>query len=213
MEVDLMIFDFDGTLVRTGRDIAASVNFTLSELGMPVISEEAIIGFVGDGINKLIERSLASEAAAKLDKAIEIYEAYYGDHLLDTTDLYPGVIEILSRFRNKKKIVLTNKRYDFTMKIAGGLNILNYFDDVIGGDTEEFMKPDPRLVLPIIDRYKCLPGRTIVIGDGVNDILLAKRAGMSSCAILNGLGKREDLLELGADYYVESIAEITGLLS
>lgn len=208
-----MIFDFDGTLVRTGKDIAAAVNYTLGKLGMPVLSEKEIISFVGDGMKKLLERSLATEDLAKLDTAMEIYEAYYGDHLLDTTDLYPGVIEILGHFRSKKKIILTNKRYDFTLKIAGGLNILHYFDEVIGGDTEEFMKPDPRLVHPIMDRYGCLPGRAIIIGDGVNDILLAKRAGLSSCCILSGLGKREELLKLGADCYAESIAEIAEFLS
>jgi phosphoglycolate phosphatase len=210
-ELDLMVFDFDGTLISSGDDLAAAVNHTLRTLGMVVLGKDLITGYIGDGVKKLIERSLGDAYPHKFDEALTIFMSFYSEHLLDTTDLYPGVKDMLDWFKNKKKAIVTNKNYSYTLTIAAQLHIKEYFDDIIGADSSEYKKPDPRLLRPLMERYGAEPQRTVVVGDGDNDILLAKNAGVLSCALLNGLGSRKKLLSLNPDYVCESITELKTL--
>ena len=208
VSVELMIFDFDGTLVTTGEDIANSVNYTLQSLNLPTFEKEKIRTFIGDGVVKLIERAVGQEGKAFQEKALEIFSHHYEMHMLDHAALYPGVHEILQHFKEKRKIILTNKRFLYTEKIASALNILNYFEDIIADDSTPFIKPDPMLVKMILERYPVRKEKTVIIGDGVNDVLLAKKAGIVGCCYLNGLGKREDLISLCPDIVFERFEEL-----
>ena len=105
--IDLMIFDLDGTLVNSGGDIVASVNYTLETLAIPAKKPKEILSFVGDGVQKLIERSLGKESQHLSDDAMDIFSDYYAKHMLDTTSLYDSVIEVLDHFRDKKKVIIT----------------------------------------------------------------------------------------------------------
>jgi len=212
--VDLMIFDFDGTLVNTGDDLANSVNYTLQMMNLPEIATEVILTFIGDGVGKLIERAL-SEAADERRKnvALEIFSRHYEEHLLDRTALYPGVLDVLNHFHTKRKIILTNKRLCFTEKICKGLQILDYFIDVIAGDSTPFLKPDPELLNIIQGRYYFRHDQTVIIGDGANDMLLAKNTGILCACHLNGLGDKEDLRALQPDMTFEHFAELKDMLA
>jgi len=117
----------------------------------------------------------------------------------------------LKHFKNKTKIVLTNKRYQFTMMILKGLKIEGYFTEIIGIDSLPFFKPDRRVVEYLLNKHVYARENSLMIGDGVNDIMTARNSGILSCACLNGLGKRDDLLKLEASYYCEDILEITSL--
>lgn len=206
--VELMIFDFDGTLVQSGEDIANSVSYTLAKLSLPTIDKEEILTFIGDGVVKLIERATGEAGKAHHNKALEIFSEHYDRHMLDHADLYPGVLETLQHFRGKRKIILTNKRFKFTEKMAAALNILDFFDEIIGADSTPFIKPDPRLTEGILKRFPVEKKNTVIIGDGVNDILLAKNSGIMSCCYLNGLGRRDDLLALDPDIAFERFHEL-----
>ncbi len=210
-KIDLMIFDLDGTLVSSGTDLAVAVNYTLKELGLPPRPEKEIIGFVGDGIRKLIQRSLGDLREGLVDKALKIFTDYYSDHLLDNTKLYPDVLDVLKNFADKTKIILTNKRYEFTLKIVRGLNLENHFNEIIGADTLPYQKPDARLIDYLLHKYEVKKDKTVMIGDGINDIYVAKNAGIISAAYLNGLGSKDDLLAAKADYYCESLLELNSL--
>ena len=207
--VDLMIFDLDGTLITSGPDIAASVNDTLATLGLPAIEEAMILEFVGDGVKKLIERSLGPALHDRFEEALFLFSRHYEEHMLDATTLYPGVIEVLRHFHDKKKVILTNKRHRFAATMSNALQLTHYFDDVIGADSTPYIKPDVRLADLILKRFQAHPDQTVVIGDGVNDIHLAKNAGLLSCAFLNGLTGRETLLNLEPDFSCEHLPEIT----
>ncbi len=207
----MMVFDLDGTLVASGADLAAAVNFTLGKIGLPLKRKEEILGFVGDGVRKLIERAAAVNQEEILKKALEIFSEYYEEHLLDNTRLYPQVLDVLNNFSGKIKVILTNKRHKYTMSIVKGLNIDVHFDDIIGADTFPYQKPDARLIAYLLAKYDIDKRKAVMIGDGINDILLAKNSGILSVAYLNGLGKREDLLAAQADYYCESMGEIVSL--
>ena len=206
--VKLMVFDLDGTLADTGADLAGSVNRTLQSLGIPARPDTEILGFVGDGVRKLIERSLGDACGDRFDEALKRFGEIYAEHLLDQTTLYPGVPEVLSHFGAKEKVLITNKTRDFTLAICSGLGIAGLFKEIIAGDSNDFMKPDPRLLLPLLGKFGAGPAETLVIGDGVNDILLARNAGARSCAFLNGLGNREKLLRLGPDFTIEKMIDL-----
>lgn len=210
-KIDLMIFDLDGTLVSSGTDLVLAVNYTLRELGLPQRPEKEIISFVGDGVRKLIERTLGNRQEKLADNALKIFTDYYSEHLLDNTKLYPNILDVLTNFTDKTKIILTNKRYEFTLKIARGLQIEKYFNELIGADTLPYQKPDGRLIDYLLDKYRVEKDKTVMIGDGINDIYVAKNAGIISAAFLNGLGLKDDLLAAEADYYCESLLELNSL--
>jgi len=211
--VELMIFDLDGTLVDSGTDLAESVNHALSELGLPVLPKEKIIDYVGDGVRKLIERSLGEKAGSLKDRALALFLSHYEKHLLDSTVPYPGVPEILEHFASTRKVILTNKTHRFSVRIVESLGLAPYFEGIYGMDSHPYGKPDPRLIRFLLEKHEARPEKTAVIGDGVNDILLAKKGGALSCALLNGLGDRSSLLELEPDYALEDIRELSGVLS
>ncbi|MCX7983045.1 MAG: HAD-IA family hydrolase [Syntrophales bacterium] len=206
-EIDLFFFDLDGTIAETGRDLSRSVNFMRRRLGMPELPEEKVKEFVGDGVRELIIRALEGRREL-LDEALAIFLDHYREHLLDSTFIYPGVEECLSHFREKLKIVLSNKRQEFVEQILRHFRLDGYFIEIVGGDRYPHMKPDPELVRPILNKYRVEPQRAVMVGDGKNDILLAQRVGMISCAFLNGLGRPELLKSLKADYYCNTLKEL-----
>jgi len=211
--VDLMVFDFDGTLADTGKDIVASVNFTLQSLGMPGRPYEEVIGFIGDGVRTLIERSLGPEKGHLYPEALEVFRAHYREHLLEASRLYPGVDDVLRHFAEKKKWIVTNKSYEFTVKIAEALGIQRFFEGIIGRDSLPYAKPDARVLQGIMEKDGARKERTVVIGDGPQDIRMAKNAGVWGCACLGGLGHREALLHERPDFSCESIMELKAMFS
>ena len=206
--VDLLAFDLDGTLIDSSEDLTASVNHALISLGFSTLSTETVKTFVGDGVSMLIKRALGDHAGDYHTRAMELFTDYYQRHLLDKTELYPDVLAFLNHFQMKKKIILTNKRKSFTLKIVNSLRIKDYFLDILGEDSTPFKKPDPLLLRFIMEKWETVPRRTIVIGDGLNDVILAQKAGAISCALLNGMTAREKLLELYPDISCETISDL-----
>lgn len=211
--IDLMIFDFDGTLVSSGEDIAASVNEMLRIIGLPQRPEEEVIGFVGDGTAKLIERALGPAQQDRYDEALSIFRTHYNEHMLDRTRLYPGITGVLTFFSGKKKLIVTNKLHQFTISMAESLGIKDCFQGIVARDSHPFSKPDHRLLESLMDEYAAQPDRTAVIGDGINDIIMAKGAGAWSCAYLNGLTQRETLLKYQPDFTYEDPSELKLIFS
>lgn len=210
-KVDLLVFDLDGTLTRSAEDLAASVNHTLQTLGLPTRSPEAVRGFIGDGVKVLVKRALGP-AQEHYDRAMELFTAHYAEHLLDRTTLYPDVIETLDHFDRKTKVIVTNKLYGYTLRITEALGIAGRFQEIIGEDSTPFKKPDPRLLQLVMTRWSGTPDRTVVIGDGVNDILLARNAGALGCAFLNGITERGTLLALSPDLTCEKLSDLKTLI-
>lgn len=210
-EVDLMIFDLDGTLINSAPDIIATVNYTRNMLRLPKMEDKAIISLVGDGMEKLLERFLGPELQHRCEEAMTIFLDYYEKHLLDNTTLYPGVTDILDFFSWKKKVIITNKRSRFTRKITDGFAITGSFDDIIGMGSTPFRKPDARVLLPLLERFRIVPDRAVIFGDGAADINLAKNTGIKSCAMLNGFTPRDVLLSLQPDFTCENMGELKGM--
>jgi phosphoglycolate phosphatase len=206
-----MIFDFDGTIADTGADLVSSINHTLTSMRLEPKPAEEIISFVGDGMKMLIERSLGEKATDRLEEAMNIFSGYYEKHMMDKTVLCPQIENVLKYFSHKMKVILTNKRRHLTIALARGLHIDRYFMEIVGADSTPFQKPDKRVVEYLLEKYNVAPRKALIIGDGANDIAVAKNAGILSCAYLNGLGNRQKLLTMEADFYCERLMEINSL--
>ncbi len=212
---DPILFDLDGTLIDSGRDIAISVNLTLDEINLPRLSESQIIRFVGNGVRELLQKSVIREPNADeslVEQAVRIFKHHYNQNCLVHTRPYPGVMEMLAELQGVMKAVVTNKRSDFTKTILDGLNLSAYFDAVVAGDETKFMKPNPEPLLLACQRMGTSTTGGIMIGDMANDILAGKNADMATCGVLWGLDQGGSLLSTQPDFTCTSMRELCRIL-
>lgn len=209
---DLLIFDLDGTLADTKADIATAVNLTLGDFGLPEREPAIIYGYVGDGVRKLLQRAFQDQPPTTYNRALRVFRDHYLEHLLDSTRFYPGVEEMLDHFKTKKKAIATNKPLEYTQKIVEGLGAQSRFDLILGGDSTDYLKPHPAILNEVLNRLEIRGKRAIMIGDGVNDILAARSAGIRSCAVGYGLGRKQDLMAAGPDLFCDRPRDLESLI-
>ncbi|MBA5867788.1 MAG: HAD-IA family hydrolase [Nitrospira sp. CR1.3] len=200
--VELFIFDLDGTLIESKWDIAASVNLTLVELGLPERPLEEIFGFVGDGVKKLLRQAVGEDNPGDFEEALRVFRGHYLEHCLDRTQFYPGVEEALVHFAHTGKAVATNKSIEYTNVILQGLGA-HHFQFVVGGDDGFGLKPEPGMLLHIMERLKVSKDRTVLVGDSTNDINGGHNAGIRVCAVGYGMGNREKMTACRPDWFIE----------
>jgi phosphoglycolate phosphatase len=212
--MDLLIFDLDGTLIDSKLDLAHAVNATRAHLGMPSMEHELIYSYVGNGAPVLIRRALGPDASDELvDQALQYFLAYYREHMLDYTVLYPGVRETLARLDNgeRRLAVLTNKPVRISMAILDGLQIGSHFFRVYGGNSFEQKKPDPIGVETLLRETGARKERTVMVGDSAVDIRTARNAGIPSCGVTYGF-QPESLETEPPDYLIERMDQIFSAL-
>ncbi len=205
--VDLLIFDLDGTLIESKWDIAHSVNLTLEELGLSRRPQEEIFGFVGDGVKRLLRLAVGEENQAKYEEALRVFRGHYLAHCLDRTRFYPGVETVLTHFADKHKAVATNKSIEYTKVILDGLGN-HHFAYIIGGDDGYGLKPEPGMLLKIMEALRVPRERTVLIGDSTNDINGGHNAGIRVCAVGYGMGNREKMVACRPDWFIERPEEL-----
>jgi phosphoglycolate phosphatase len=210
-KVDLLIFDLDGTLADTKDDLATCVNLTLAEIGLPQKSKQEIYGFVGGGVRRLIRQAVGETEEDRFARAMQIFRKHYLVHLLDTTKLYPGMDDVLEHFKTKKKAVVTNKAQIYTDPLAEGLRLKDRFNLILGGDNGYPLKPEPEMLLTVLERLSADPKRTVMIGDGLHDIHASRAAGIAICAVGYGLGNPDDLRKAEPDFFSETVDELKRL--
>jgi HAD superfamily hydrolase (TIGR01549 family) len=211
-DIDVMIFDVDGTLVDSARDIACAVNSVRKGVGLSSLPEETIISYVGTGVEDLIRMSLGEENLGHFEKAMKFLAEYYAANPAKYSRLYPNVTETLEFFRNKRKFVMSNRKSVFAKGTLTALGINDYFEGIFGADSENCRKPsscmfDGNPLLAGMDRSKAL-----MIGDMDIDILTGKAVGAKTCWVSYGLGKKESVAPLNPDMIVGDLAELKGLL-
>ena len=208
MQIDLIIFDLDGTLINSKEDIANSVNYMLSELGLNRLKNETIYSYVGKGVPRLVERALSKANLEKFDKALSLFKEHYSEHLMDITTLYPNVIDTLNHYKSKKKAVVTNKDERYTFPILNALDISDYFEVVLCGDSMNNKKPHPEPINSVIDKLKIDKRQSVIVGDGNADITAGKNAEIFTCGVTYGFGSKEELESANADIIIEDIIDL-----
>ena len=207
VSVDLLIFDLDGTLIESKWDIAESVNFTLAELGLPQRPIEEIFGYVGDGVKKLLRLAVGEGNQARFEEALKVFRGHYLDHCLDRTTFFPGIEPMLQHFAHKRKAIATNKSIDYTRVIMNGLGPA-HFVYMVGGDDGFGLKPEPGMLLHILEKLNVAKDRAVLVGDSTNDINGGHNAGIRVCAVGYGMGNREKMAACQPDWFVERPEEL-----
>jgi phosphoglycolate phosphatase len=187
----LIVFDLDGTLVDSRRDLADATNALLVECGAAPLGEERIGRMVGDGAATLVARAFAAVNVSQPPEALDRFLRIYGDHLLDYTRPYPGIPEALDHLRSRSRLaVLTNKSLASTRRILDGLALASYFppDAVLGGDGPFPRKPDPTALRHLAVQAGVPLHDTLLVGDSAIDWRTARAAGIAACLVRYGFG-------------------------
>jgi phosphoglycolate phosphatase len=208
----VLIFDLDGTLVDSKKDLTASVNYIRTRFDLPVLTEEGIARFIGNGALMLIRRALDTKATEdNVQTGLQMFLSYYRAHMLDTTALYPGVRETLDKLNDCKLAVLTNKPVHFSCAMLDGLGIYRHFTAVYGGNSFDHKKPDPVGIYQILSDTKGQREKTWMIGDSAVDVLTGRNAGVLTCGVTYGYAT-ETFKDAQPDFLIETFPELEHLV-
>ena len=189
--IRLFVFDLDGTLVDSLRDLADSANEVLTSYGAAPLDMTTIGGMVGDGAARLVARACAAVGIAPRD-ALERFLAIYDTKLLSHTRPYDGMPEVVASLagRGASLAVLTNKPLGATRRILAGLDLAKFFEEdaVVGGDGPWPRKPDPAGLLHLCNRAGVTPADAVLVGDSLVDWQTARGAGTGICLARYGFG-------------------------
>jgi phosphoglycolate phosphatase len=193
----LRVFDLDGTLIDSARDLANSVNAALEHMGRPPLQDELIASYVGNGAAMLVRQALAAENNIAPDEvhdeelatAYHYFLEHYRAHNLDFTYAYEGVLESLKTLSGRFEMaILTNKPVRPAKRICEGLGMAQFFRVIYGGDSFPLKKPDPMGLNEIIAQAGVQADQTLMIGDSKVDVQTARNAGAWSLGCQFGFG-------------------------
>jgi len=211
MPIKLILFDLDGTLVDTRKDITNALNYALRHHGMQGLTVQETVSMVGEGITRLIEKILGDEKLHMRDEVIKMFIEYYTEHLADYSREYPYVRETLEKLSGYKKAVLSNKRESLSGELLKKLDLSKYFNLVAGSDTTSEKKPSPVPIFYIMSKLNTTPHESMIVGDTSYDIEAGKKAGIKTVAVTYGYRERKHLQD--ADYIIDSLKELADLIS
>jgi phosphoglycolate phosphatase len=182
--IRLIVFDLDGTLIDSKKDLADSINAMLTQMHRQPLPEEVIATYIGDGAGMLVRRALGDpEDEHLVEDGLNRFLAYYREHKLDHTYVYPGVFDSIESLRSspdgssRSMAVLTNKPIGPSRAICEALGLSPHFFQIYGGNSFTTKKPDPEGLNALIAEAGVAPHETLMIGDSDVDVLTARRAG------------------------------------
>ena len=214
--IRLFVFDLDGTLVDSLRDLADSANALLASCGGAPLAVDAVGRMVGEGAATLVSRVFTGAGIQEPADALDRFLAIYDTKLLDCTRPYPGMPEAIASLAERASLaVLTNKPLDATRRILDGLKLSRFFDAdaVLGGDGPLPRKPDPAGLQQLCTRVHVAPAEAMMVGDSFVDWQTARNAGTGICLARYGFGFREfptDRLD-GREHPIDAAADLLAL--
>lgn len=215
MSTKLIIFDLDGTLLNTIDDLAQSVNHVLQRYEYPTHSVDQYKYFVGNGITKLIERAVPKEESTVelVTKLQKDFVEYYSNHSMDNTKPYDGIVDLLSELgkRGVMLAVASNKHHIATLELINRYFGLDIFSVVYGKRDGVCPKPNPRVVLDIIEQCRVSVSEVLYVGDSSTDMQTAQNASVCSVGVTWGFRTRHELEVNGAKYIINTPMELLNL--
>lgn len=214
--IHLIIFDLDGTLADTRTDIAYAVNLTRNHFGLAPLSLKEIISYVGNGSEKLIQRSFHDQPNADIKAVVCEFSRYYQQYLVRETRLYPGVTQGLEEFYNRgyPMAILSNKPGDLCRQFVAHFKLDKYFIKVLGGGDLPELKPHPMGIFEILkhaqSQRKAIAREMVwMVGDNSTDLKAGAGAGVKRVFCGFGFG---DKAGLECDYEIFNFSELVSII-
>ena len=222
MDKQLLIFDFDGTLIDSVPDLADATNAMLNTLGKTLYPLETIRNWVGNGSRMLVERALVGKIEVlegelteeAVDHAEQVFFDAYKNTSGSKTVAYPDVDNGLKKLKAAgfKLALVTNKPIRFVPKILQSFGWQDLFSEVLGGDSLSTKKPDPTPLLHVCETLNINPAQAIMIGDSRNDILAGQNANMDTLGLSYGYNYGQDIRELNPTEAFDDFASLVAYL-
>lgn len=214
-----VLFDLDGTLADTAPDLAEAIDRTMQDRGLEACGIERVRGWIGAGIEKLVERALTYRLgrppeAGELDEFIEIFKQHYDETNGQRSRLYPGVAEGL-RLLQQAGVALacvTNKASRFTLPLLARLDVHDFFGAITCGDQLPDKKPHPLALQHTVSRLGVTIGEALLVGDSATDVETARNAGMTVICVTYGYSGERDVSTFEADALIDSVADLPRLI-
>ncbi len=218
--IRLVLFDLDGTLVDSLPDLAWCGNAMLRELGLPPREENAARAWVGNGIERFVKRFLTGEMQAEPDAeslraGLEVFRRLYADNISVHSRVYPGARECLLQLSELDLHIgcVTNKAGLFTRRLLELLQLDEFFELVIAGDTTAKIKPDPMPLHYAADHFGLDYAQCLMVGDSKNDVLAARAAGFGIVGVPYGYNHGYSIHDCNPDLVVEDLGELAKLFT
>lgn len=215
---ELIIFDFDGTLINSIPDLTLAVNTMLSHYSLRELTVEEVTPMIGNGAKALVDRSLSFTAdnqgiTRDAEEAFDIYYSAYQKTTCKDTYEYPGVIETLIYLKDKgyKMVICTNKPFEFIAPILEELGINHFFEDWIGENSLSEKKPSAVPLLHLAKKMNRSVDKCIMVGDSKNDILAAQNAKMDNIGVTYGYNYNENIADYQPTMVVDHFSELQKL--
>jgi len=210
-----VIFDLDGTLIDSIKDIALATNIVLEELGFEKHPLNDYQNFVGDGALMLLKNALPTNVDEPLiNDALKLFKKYYGDRIHKNTHPYDGIYDMLDKLKNKNitLAVLSNKPHEFTVEFIDHFFKDYPFIEVHGQKEDVPKKPDPMGAVNIAKALKIKQENIFFVGDTATDMLTATNAGMTSIGVSWGYRRVDELVDSGANFIADNPAHLAEIL-
>ena len=215
METCLAIFDFDGTLGDTRRNIVLTMRDTMRALGLPEADEDACAATIGLLLRDGFARLLPGAPDETLDRCVSVYRRLFDEKKKELAPRpFPGAVRMLSRLRDAGvRLAIASSRSSFTLApLLRDMGLDGTFDVIVCGDGVKHPKPAPDAVLEVLRRMDVPAAEALVVGDMPVDIEMGRAAGVRTCGVLWGNATREQLAAAGADFIAASMEDIVAIL-
>ncbi|MEM7400400.1 MAG: phosphoglycolate phosphatase [Pseudomonadota bacterium] len=210
-----VMFDLDGTLVDSAPDIAISLNKMLLQLDLPTQDIAQVRDWMGNGAMRLIKRALTGEVSGEppatlFKQAQQLFFDLYAEHINVQSTMYAGALEGLTELHERGYMLacVTNKPRRFTPPLLRAFEIDGFFEYLICGDDLAVKKPDPQVLQTVLKQADLSPFQAVMVGDSASDMKAANAANMQSFCVRYGYHQGKGVDALGADYIIDSVAEV-----
>lgn len=208
----LVICDLDGTLVDSAADIAVALSRALDDVGLPQVTEAQVRLWVGKGASRLVSNMLEAcgHDVNRHDEVLDAFLIRYESAVCEVSEVYEGVLPFLKACREHgvHLAVATNKPYKPAIKLLTELNLIDYFDLVIGGDSTEHKKPHPGQLLHCLHHFSVRAEDALMVGDSLNDVAAAKAASIPVVALPYGYNHGEPIASTEPTFLVDSLTQL-----
>lgn len=215
MNIRLIIFDFDGTLGDTRQNIVTTIQMTIAELGLPSRSDTECISTIGLPLYGCFEALYPDTDKEIIQQCTDTYRRIFQENLQTIKpQTFPKVIETLSALKGQGLMlaIASSRSHASLVELTQDLGISGIISYLIGADDVEKAKPNPEPVLNVLAALGYEACETLVVGDMNVDILMGVNAGAKTSGVTYGNGTKKELEEAGAEYIIDSIDELIGIV-